>query len=738
MGFVTPALLGGAAFIALPIVLHLIMRRDARKLVFPALRFVQRRQSLNQHRLRLRHWLLLALRCAIIALLAFALARPVLRGSGVAGKEGRPIATVLVFDNSLRMEYLHENQTRLDQAKDLADWLLGQLPPDSPVTVVDRSDSRRGSAANLDAAELRVERLATSGAVRPLSEALRDATDWLKEQIGHRGEIYVFTDLATEAWPNVAIADFKARLDELPDANAYLIDVSVEQPRNVGLAPLRLSKEQLAPGGLLAMDTELLPADAASVKPAATDAEAKTSATDAPGTAEDSPATTGSQEVVVELYVGARFAESEKRGQVVATPADGQPVPVEFSLSGLPLGTHQGYVRIVGRDALPCDDVRYFTLDVRPPSRLLLLAETTDSALFLSEALSPNSATGFVQSKFDCQSSTFDQLETVQLAEFNAICLIDPPPLSAETWQALADFAQAGGGVGVFLGRQARRDEFNQPAPQQLLPAQLRWVSREATYLRPVAVEHPALAELRDLADIVPWSEFPVFQYWELEAGAESAHVVAAFANGQPALVEQLVGSGRVLMMTTSVSDPAHGDPWNLLPTAPDPWPFLALANGIADYLVGGSDAQLNYLAGQSVVIRLSPEEQTTSYVLQMPDSSAVRQSLTPGRQDLSIASTESLGNYRVRAGGEQGGLDRGFSVNCPAEMCRLERTTAKQIAAALGEERVRVARSREEIEVRVGLGRVGRELFPILILAVALVLGVEHLLANRFHRTTP
>ncbi len=36
MGFVTPALLGGAALIALPIVLHLIMRREAQKLRFPA------------------------------------------------------------------------------------------------------------------------------------------------------------------------------------------------------------------------------------------------------------------------------------------------------------------------------------------------------------------------------------------------------------------------------------------------------------------------------------------------------------------------------------------------------------------------------------------------------------------------------------------------------------------------------------------------------------------------------
>ena len=44
------------------------------------------------------------------------------------------------------------------------------------------------------------------------------------------------------------------------------------------------------------------------------------------------------------------------------------------------------------------------------------------------------------------------------------------------------------------------------------------------------------------------------------------------------------------------------------------------------------------------------------------------------------------------------------------------------------------MARTRDEIEVRVGLGRVGRELFPALILVVALAMAAEQLLANRFY----
>jgi hypothetical protein len=104
----------------------------------------------------------------------------------------------------------------------------------------------------------------------------------------------------------------------------------------------------------------------------------------------------------------------------------------------------------------------------------------------------------------------------------------------------------------------------------------------------------------------------------------------------------------------------------------------------------------------------------------------------------LSIAATDSLGNYRVRAGGQTEKLDRGFSVNLPAELSRLDRLDSMKLIDALGKDRTKVARTPNEIEVRVGLARTGRELFPALILAVALVLAAESLLANRFYLGKP
>jgi hypothetical protein len=216
MGFVTPALLGGAILIGVPIVLHLVMRREPQKLVFPALRFVQRRRSANQTRLRLRHLLLLALRCVVITLLAFGLARPSIRGSGQTAGKNAPIAAALVFDNSLRMEYRQRNRTRLAEAQQLASWLLEQLPADTPTAVMLRSDLHRGFAVDRGAAQLKVSHLTASAVVRPLQETIRDAVELLREKEDYRPEIYVFTDLAESAWTGEALDAIRQSLDLLP------------------------------------------------------------------------------------------------------------------------------------------------------------------------------------------------------------------------------------------------------------------------------------------------------------------------------------------------------------------------------------------------------------------------------------------------------------------------------------------------------------------------------------------
>src|SRR5213592_1436797 len=102
MAFLNVSLLLGGAFFAIPVILHLIMRQKPKHLVFPAVRFVKERRESNTRRLQLRHWLLLALRCAAVIIPALALARPsvasALWGNYLAlGTMGLAFAAVVLF-----------------------------------------------------------------------------------------------------------------------------------------------------------------------------------------------------------------------------------------------------------------------------------------------------------------------------------------------------------------------------------------------------------------------------------------------------------------------------------------------------------------------------------------------------------------------------------------------------------------------------------------------------------------
>jgi len=121
MGFLAPWFLAGLAAVGLPIWLHLLKQHKTTPLPFSSLMFFERRtQSSIKHR-RLRYLLLFALRTALIALLAFAFARPFINSTIVASARGGQLL-VLAVDNSFSMR----QGNRLEQAKSDAEATLSK------------------------------------------------------------------------------------------------------------------------------------------------------------------------------------------------------------------------------------------------------------------------------------------------------------------------------------------------------------------------------------------------------------------------------------------------------------------------------------------------------------------------------------------------------------------------------------------------------------------------------------
>ena len=738
MTFLNVSLLAGTALIAVPIILHLVMRRKPTLFEFPALRFLQQKHDTNQRKLNLRHLLLLLLRVAIIVFLAFALARPSVQFGGSLGSREAPVAAALVFDAAPRMEYLRENQTRLQAAREMGLWLLAQLPQESEIAVLDTRHGSGAFQADRSAARHSIERLETVPNSQPLLNAVDEALRLLNESTLTRKEIYVFTDFSRAAWPSSSASLLQETLKKLPGVGIYVIDVGVRDPVDVALGQPRLSAEVLSNRSPLAVQTEL---SCLYQKKGSELFSAKTDAN--PGSSKENSSDPFIR--TVELYLIDGKGKAQKRSEERATVAPGETQQIEFSLPALGLGVHQGFLRIVGQDALAADDTRFFSVEVKPPWRILIAApKPVDSyAMFLADALAPPVFRARGQSRFDCETVDLENLSKKNLSDYAAVFLLDPAPLEPAAWQRLSDYAAEGHGVAIFLGRHAQpMDAFNTAQAQELLPGNLLRQARRPEgdlFLSPRDLQHPILAvsAFRSQSGSVPWDRSPVFRYWELDKLHPGVNVVLPYSDGRPAVLELPVGSGRALTMTTPISDSANENPWNLLPVSEVAWPFVVLVNQMASYLAGGGGEQLNYFSGQTAVLKLDPETQRANYLLSGgPADVAVTLSADPKAHRLVITAAEQPGNYRVQSGGREGGFDRGLSINLAPEQTQLERLDGKELEQIFAPQKIRIAQTKKQIDRDVSMGRVGRELFPPLILLVAIFLGLEALLANRFYRS--
>src|SRR3954468_15598848 len=133
MSFLTPLFLAGLSAIAIPIVIHLIQRERKRVVEFPSLMFVRRIPYQSVRRRRIRHWLLLALRAAALALLVLAFARPFFRESAIAlAASGGAREIVILLDQSASMGYGDHWQ----RAQDAALRVVRDVSPDDRATLV--------------------------------------------------------------------------------------------------------------------------------------------------------------------------------------------------------------------------------------------------------------------------------------------------------------------------------------------------------------------------------------------------------------------------------------------------------------------------------------------------------------------------------------------------------------------------------------------------------------------------
>lgn len=527
LSFLSPLFLIGALTVAIPVVLHLFRRRNDPVVPFSAMRFLHQVPIEQARRRRLQDLLLLALRVTALLLLAVGFARPYLQSPMSAAEAG---VTVVAVDVSASMG----DQIRFARARALAQQAVDAAPAGDQVAVVQfagRADVLVEPGLDRAAARAAVAGLQPSFGPTRYHAAIARGLDL----VGTRtGRLVLVTDLQSSGWTSADAVGVPARVSiEVADVGPL--------PPNVAITAL-----DRTPQGVRAGLTSTGP----------------------------------SRAVDVELTLDARSLGRQR----VTLPADGVGEAIFRGVTATAGGVR---ARLLTPDGIPADDQRWLALDPRPGVRAAVIASPgagLDDAVYVRRAL--EAADGSAAWRVEVRPA--DQVQDgASLAGVAVAVLVGTAGLDRRGAEGLGRFVEQGGGLLVAVGPGVN---------VELLAAGL------GSAFPRLRVGPPAETPF----SLVPTEgRHPIFRLFDPDAGAfdqarftriatiattAPASVIARFDNGAPALIDQVMGKGRLGVFASDLSNR-----WNDLVLQPAFVPWIVET---ASWLAANHAAPAGLVAG--------------------------------------------------------------------------------------------------------------------------------------------
>lgn len=720
MGFLNPFLLFGLAAISIPIIIHLLNRRKFRKVVWAAMRFLKVSVDQNQRRMQVEDFILLALRCLILALLALALARPVMRMAQSDPFGQSKVSAVIVLDNSLSMGATDGVETRFDEARKAAKQALDALPPGSATALLLASDVVlpliQEPTHDLAQARIAVESATLSDHGTDLLPAVKAAIETLKGRAALRKEVFIITDDQAVGWRQLAQIEQTLR-DNKEEIKGHIIVVGRRVDRN-------LSISGLSPAGGLTPINQSLRFDVQVANQGADE----------------------HKDVRIQLQVG-----NEAPSDEITLPsiAPGTTTSVTLFTKLRADGFHAVTARILGGDRLPADDRRTVVVRALREVRVLLVngepgkEPRDDETFFLEHALAPVSQSERENYFIKTTTVVAEELPNLSLLGYDVVALANVRELTGALMTNFVTFVRQGGGLMVFPGSKLNNAFYNEQmvAEHALLPATYQepegLENQEAVFfqLQSKGYKH-SVVELWNNPDIGTLSTARFFRRTPVSLAATgtekkdagAVRVVLEYADGKPAVLERDFGLGRVIQFT-STADVS----WSDMPVRPVVVPLM---HRLLGWLVQRQDEELNLRVGNSFVRRLPADLSDLPFKLSAPNRPAGatesgRVAMVEGVAQLQYGGTHTAGLYEVALEGHP----LRFAAQPDPRESNLDPLAPEQWAKLKAVAKVFTASPELQLRAELEKSRVGAEWWLPLALAVLMLAGLETWLAQKFSR---
>ena len=707
MNFLNPLFLFGLAAAAIPVLIHLFTRRKPREVRFPSLEFLAEVNQSEIRRLRLKQWLLLALRTLAVALLAMAMARPSMKG-GAAGRGAAASTLVALVDVSGSMGAPDaEGRPLTATARRVVESLLATLGPADELLLVpyDRAVHPLSEKPLADAARLRAaaQALTPSASATDHVAALELAGRALAQSRALNRELFWISDFQRTGFGGAPAAGGSG-LERPPgpwnEVRVYLVPLTPRSRANAALtgASLAPSADPTQPPALEVGAVSFDAVSGSGSQDFALEARELARAGDARGAAQGSDAD-GSALAPGDASLGRGFVSLGARGE-------------GHTLLPLTRAPETGGEVLLPDDALALDNRCVFAAGRAGTLRVVLREDGPPSPLRLAlEAGSP--ASGL----------SVRALDASQLAQgvgdADLLVVGDVERLGSSEMQRLLDFHRAGGGVLLVPGTRADlafwNDLLHQLGAGTLgpdTPAGGPGAAGSGAAWRLLrAVTGHAVLDGFPTRPGEPLTQARFTRVPEFTP-APGARVLLRFDDAHAALVE----AGRVLVLATPL-DAARSD--FALSGA-----FLPLVHQAARVLARGTAAPSlhpgdTWSAPASAEWRIEDETGHDIPVSVETSGGATRAVSVP---------LERTGLYRAFAGPE---LRASFAVNPDPAEGDLAPMPEASLIAAFPAGRARVLRVGDDLAARVREARFGRELWPEFVLLALLLLFAESVIGR-------
>lgn len=749
------ATVAGAA--SVPVIIHLFNRRRYRVVDWAAMRFLQAAIKRNVRRLRLEHWLLLAVRALLVALpaLAMAAAMPwaepawqrLFPGAAPPVRFTGRTHHVIVFDATLSMTARGDDASAFERAQAAAAEFVARCPAGDGFSVVLLASPPRpvipGPADDAARVSREIGDLVCTHGPADLNQTIASVEDIVGRQPGKyaRRVVYLFTDLQRSQWvaPSSSAGSWAEAWQRLhARADVGLVDVGRPEGGNFAVTSLTLADSLITSGSRSALTATVHNFGATEHKQLRVElwqAKTATAGRMRPGD-EPYPPRVVRQELV------------DVAGGSTATLS----FPVEFRAAG----DYLLEVRIES-DGLTADDRRALPVTVRDTLQVLLVngqpaASGLDTTTgWLAAALNPF-PDGTRSAQYPVRPTVVDEAKlgdpNVELNRYDAVILADVARPTPRDRDRLDGYLRRGGTVIIGLGPRVDPEAYNRLLFQNgdgLLPAKLLSRQRAAAeqfFLLTAddeAFRRPPLAAFAADDDRAALTGARFKEFWRLELSPKVAsrrlvQVYTTAGANDPLLVEWSRGRGRVFVYSSTFSTE-----WTGWPVAPSYPPFVQEFIRYA----ARSGPRRELLVGEAIDESLPDGVAATEAVVTTPSGATATVPLAVGQEAprLHFTDTDRSGIYTASIAGIP---PLAFAVNVPpGGESELRRVAINELPATGTGEESQIVTDPRSIRQQVtdataaavasdAPGALGSAVARVLLLAALVVLFAEPIIAWR------